>query len=488
MSHPFPVQVNDLITPSSERWRHRLVTVAAGFLWLGVLAAFRAWWTGSIAPDAPKLPSRPDIVLHVLMAPALAAVVWAYMRLWFEPPPLEARRQVFAWSLALAAVAALALPLTSNDVFSYMAYGRMMHLGLNPGQLGPQALPLGDPFRALVSRQWRSSPSVYGPTSLAIFWLSTVTGAVWSSLLLYKLLSLLTAWSALIVAYRACEAALPEAELPAALVITLVNPLFLWEVAGQGHNDGVMVVFAFLAVALLYRNRANLSAFSLAVGMLVKSAVAPVLFFLAVRRMPRLRDRYYAAACVLGVALVGIALWVTPSLLLAIDAPLRGADVAKRLSNSVPALLFATASLAGPAAALDTYRIYWTLSIVGVAAFVISAGRRTATRQDVVEHSLRALLLMVIVFSPNLQPWYFVWLLPFASLSRSEPLRRLVVFASAGFLLLYVAPLALPTWLLAVGLWFSLLTIMGSESETARMAVRTVVTARRAAYTSRIQA
>ena len=243
-----------------------------------------------------------------------------------------------------------------------MAYGRMMHLGLNPGQLGPQALPLGDPFRALVSRQWRSSPSVYGPTSLAIFWLSTVTGAVWSSLLLYKLLSLLTAWSALIVAYRACEAALPEAELPAALVITLVNPLFLWEVAGQGHNDGVMVVFAFLAVALLYRNRANLSAFSLAVGMLVKSAVAPVLFFLAVRRMPRLRDRYYAAACVLGVALVGIALWVTPSLLLAIDAPLRGADVAKRLSNSVPALLFATASLAGPAAALDTYRIYWTLS------------------------------------------------------------------------------------------------------------------------------
>lgn len=464
-----------------------MATIAAGFLWLAALAAVRAWWTGSPAPDAPELPPSQDVALHVLMAPALAAVCWAYLKLWRDPPPFEARRQVFAWALALAAVAALALPLTSNDVFSYLAYGRMMHLGLDPGRLGPQALPPGDPFRALVARDWFGSPSVYGPTSLAVFRLSTVSGAVWPSLLLYKLLSLLAAWSALAIASRAFDTILPKAKLPAALVITVVNPLFLWEVAGQGHNDGLMAVFALAAVALLYRNRAGLSAFSLILGMLVKSAVAPALFYLAVWRTARLRRSYYGAACALGVALAGLAFWMTPNLLLAIDAPLRGADIGKRLFNSVPALLFSTASLAGPAAARNAYRVYWTLSAVGVAAFVIYAGRRTATRQDVVEHSLRTLLLLAAVFSPNLQPWYFVWMLPFAGLSRSEPLRRLVVFGSAGFLLVYAAPIGLPTWLLAVGLWLAVLTIVGSELEPVRMAVRAVARTRRAAVTERIQ-
>jgi hypothetical protein len=230
----------------------------------------------------------------------------------------------------------------------------------------------------------------------------------------------------------------------------------------------LMVLFGFVAVALLYRNRSNLSALSLVLGTLAKSAMAPVLFFLAVRRMPRLRERHYALACVFGAVLGGFALWVTPSLLQAIDVPLQGVDVAKRLSNSVPSVLFSAAGLAGPTVALAAYRIYWTLSVAGVAAFMIYAGRRTATTQDVVEHSLRALLLMVIVFSPNLQPWYFLWLLPFAGFSESEPLRRLVVFASAGFMLRYVVPLPPPTCLMAIGLWFWLLTILRSERFHAR--------------------
>ncbi len=470
------------------RWRRRLLTVAAGLLWLAVLAAARAWWAGSPAPDAPKLPPHLGLVLHVLMAPALAAVCWAYLRLWFEPPPAEARRQVLAWSLGLAAVAALALPLTSNDVFSYLAYGRMMHLGLDPGRWGPAVLPLGDPFRALVSHDWVESPSVYGPVSLAIFWLSTVSGAVWPSLLLYKLLSLVTAWLVIVTAYRTCEATLPEARIPAALVMTIANPLLLWEVAGQGHNDGLMVAFAFVAVALVYRRRGTWSAFSLFVGMLVKSAVAPALFFVAAWRLPRLRGRYYAAACLAGAALAGLALQVTPGLLLTINAPLREADVATRLFNSVPALLYYAAGLAGPAAALGAYRIYWTLSVAGVAAFVIHAGRRTETPQDVVEHSLRALLLIVIVFSPNVQPWYFLWMLPFAAHSESEALRGLVVFASAGVLLLYAAPLALPTWLLASGLWLSLLTVMSLEPGVAPAAVRALTRSRRATEAPRAQA
>jgi hypothetical protein len=440
----------DTAAPPVDGWSRQMAGMLAGFVWLAAASYGRLWWSGSPGLESPPLPLRGDIVLHLLMAPGLASLCAAALELWRHPPPYEARRQVLGWALVLAAAAAIALPLTSNDIFSNLAYGHMTHVGLDTSRLGPQALPVADPFRALVAPRWLDSPCVYGPVSRAAFALTTTTGSVWSSLLAYKLLFLLLTWLAIVVCYHGCGRTLPRAQVPAALVLLAVNPLLLWEMAGQGHNDGLMVLFTLLFVVLLRDGRSWMAAACLVVAVLAKSAVLPVFFFLAVSRLPRFRARYYGLACGAGlVAAVAVA-WVFPDLLLSVGAPVSGYDVSKRLINSVPDLVYRAARLFSAGTASTAYRVYWAASLAFVAALVIRLGRRTTGPQAVVESSLRALLALVLAFSPNLQPWYFIWMLPFAVYSTSEPLRRFVVSASAAFLMLYAAPFNVPTWTLAV--------------------------------------
>src|SRR6185436_15381086 len=76
--------------------------------------------------------------------------------------------RLVAGALLVHAAAALALPLTSNDLFSNLAYGRLSHLGWNPYLHAPRALPPDDPFLALVGRRWLDTPIVYGPILTAL--------------------------------------------------------------------------------------------------------------------------------------------------------------------------------------------------------------------------------------------------------------------------------------------------------------------------------
>jgi len=453
---------HDAIPPRGP-WNRQLAVMAGGFVWLAAVSYGRLWWTGSLCLETPALPLREDIVLHLLMSPALAALCWAFLGLWRVPPPHAARRRLLAWALGLAAVAAVALPLTSNDVFSNLAYGHMMHVGLDTSRLGPGALAPGDPFRVLVAPRWLDSPCVYGPVTRAIFYLATTAGGVWTSLLIYKLLFLLLAAFIVLVGYRACEASLPEARVPAALVLVAVNPLLLWEVAGQGHNDGLMVLFTLLGLHLLRRDRAWLAATCLMLGILAKLAVIPTLGFVVISRFWRIRERYYGWACAAAGLTVGVLVWRRPDLALTLDAPFAGHDVAARLINSVPHLLFNTARLADSAYAVVVYQVYWAVSLAAVAAVMIRYGRRTTGPQAVVEHSLRTLLLFVLAFSPNLQPWYFTWMVPFAIYSTSESLKQFLVLASAGFLMLYAAPINVTSWALAVVSLCAFLAVLGRE-------------------------
>ena len=97
------------------------------------------WWYH------PSFPGSRTAGVHVVwIGMAILSVAW--LGLWRRPPGRRAAIAIAAaWLLPLA----LAPPLFSRDVYSYLAQGTILHLGLQPVPRGPGgAVPPRPPTRA----------------------------------------------------------------------------------------------------------------------------------------------------------------------------------------------------------------------------------------------------------------------------------------------------------------------------------------------------
>lgn len=154
---------------------------------------------------------------------------------------LPARPVLLAAALAAGVLAVGCPPTLSPDVYAYVAYGRMLGIyGHNPCQEPPTVLNgLGDPLAELVIAP---VPSPYGPVwtfaSVPLAWL--VPGSPWLAVVAMKLLA-----GAGLIGTAVAGKAITEQLAPGRGNLTLLgialNPLFLIEGPGIGHNDLVMM-------------------------------------------------------------------------------------------------------------------------------------------------------------------------------------------------------------------------------------------------------
>jgi hypothetical protein len=225
-----------------------------------------------------------------------------------------------------------------------------------------------------------------------------------------------------------------------ALFLVGFNPLMLHELAGNGHNDGLAVMLALAALWLVHRERMRAGAIVAWLPMLIKlsflatSGATAVL--LAVRR------RFDALAImIVTFAAAGIVFYLVlaPDLgpLLKITDP-----AASGRGNSLFYWLelgLVRAELVTPETASAIVTHAAQLAMVGFAAIAVWRCTKIRTLDDLVSE-LAALLLALLLFGPRLWPWYLVWMLPFAVLSRSERVRTAALWFSATSFLLYLPP------------------------------------------------
>jgi alpha-1,6-mannosyltransferase len=191
----------------------------------------------------------------LLLVGAALAAAWGLLivRTSAEPP------YALAFALGTTALFALTLALLpslpSDDLFSYILYGRISAVHhANPLVVLPSDFP-NDPFLQMV--YWRDVRSVYGPVWLALSGgLSLVAEALGGSLAVYtalfKLLGaaahLLNAWLIWLILGRLA----PKARLFGTLFYAW-SPLCLLEFGASAHNDALMLTFLLLGVYCLTR-------------------------------------------------------------------------------------------------------------------------------------------------------------------------------------------------------------------------------------------
>jgi hypothetical protein len=318
---------------------------------------------------------------------------------------------------------ALAPPLLSLDVFSYISYARLgVEHGLNPYEYAPAAIPADE--AAMRVQDFRDAVSVYGPLfTLASYPLGAlgVPAALWS----LKAIAALSI--AGIAALTARLAAARGADPRAAAAFVALNPLVLVHLVGGAHNDGLMMLLALLGVALVVSARPLAGGVAMSAGIAVKAAAALPLPFAVVGTRPRGRLLAGVALTAAALGALALALYGTGAL----EALSVAGNNQSKVSNwSVPAKLSQ-----GTGIDVDLLRTAlggaYAIFVLGLLAWVARGG-------DWVRAAGWA-AFGLLVASAYMVPWYLIWLLPLAAISRDR-----LLIGGAVLLTLFQAANAVP--------------------------------------------
>jgi alpha-1,6-mannosyltransferase len=406
------------MTDSARTPRSAWVWAAMGLAG-SVLAAYAApravadhvvgWW---------YLPSVPSGRHHslVLVYVGMAVLCGAWLGLGRA---LASRRTLVAIGALWMVPLALAPPLFSRDVYSYLAQGLILHLGHSPYHTAPAALAgLGHQHVLdAVSPFWRHTTAPYGPLFLGL--LSLIAAVVGHHLvagvLLARLLELVGA--GLLAVYVPRLARSMGSDGRRALWLALLSPLVTLELIAAGHNDLLMAGLLVAGVAYALDGHPLLGVAICALAATVKVPALAGAAFIAVawgrEELGRgAQLRFMAGAALLALAVLGVVTLVTGASVDWLSTSLFSTPAKVRLAiTPATGLGYTVASLLSDVGIGVSHR--GLEGAVGLIAFALTAltGAVLLYRVRVgrLVPWLGAFLAIAAAGGPAAWPWYFIW-------------------------------------------------------------------------------
>lgn len=317
-----------------------------------------------------------------------------------------------AWSLPLLAGPVL----FSHDIYSYLAQGEILHLGLNPYHNAPVVLGhLGQPhLLAAVSPFWQRTTAPYGPLFVK---LASLIVAITGSHLVAGVLCLRALDIAGVALLAGCIPRLARAlgaDPIRATWLTVLSPLVLLELLAAGHNDALLVGLTAAGVTLAVTGRPlpAIALCALAATIKLPAAVA-VVFITASWAWPRRDKLRIVLHSVLAVVAVGLVVslaagtglsWLSPSLL---STPQR---VQLAITPATGVGWTVAAGLRDLGVAAGSRHLESAMGTVALALLiVVAAWLLWRTRPETMVRNLGVTLLAAALCGPAAWPWYLTW-------------------------------------------------------------------------------
>ena len=353
------------------------------------------------------------------------------LRLTRRLPPLVAGAPVLACGAIAVAFFGMMYPVNAIDIFIYASRSRLWTTyGVNPIAVKPSAFP-HDAWTHFAS-EWGNSVSPYGPLWNWIAWpVTKISGADISEALIgFKALACVSIVIGAVLIFVIANALRPGTGATAALLY-LWNPLVLWEGAGNGHNDVVMLLPILVATLLLVRRR-----FPMVVPLIVAAAlikyVALLLIPFAVIAIWRLDPRWSARLRNALWSLIGSAIAIGYSL-----APFFDIDAIRASVKTQGDIVLTSPASLAVGKLINRYPnetiVHWAhivgLSIFGAGCLIIAIF--TFFRPErVIRSFFEVLFLYLITAAWTVRPWYGIWLVALAAvLPAGWPTARALVWS-----------------------------------------------------------
>ncbi len=321
-------------------------------------------------------------------------------------------------------------PLLSHDIYSYVDYARLGALhGIDPYLRGPAAAP-GDPAFAHVT--WPHTTSAYGP----LFTLATYPLAWLPVGVAVYVLKAASALAVLTIAALVARLAPARGIDPLrAAAFVALNPLVLVHVVGGPHNDAIAVLLTTLGIAGVLTAREASAGASLVAAVAIKASAAvaaPFALLGVVNRPPMGRNvnsrstfrpigrllvgAAGALAAIGGAAYLGFGWhWL--------DALGQAGENQGHTSHlSIPTTIARITGLDSAATRAAALALY--------AALIIYLLTWTYRGNDWLRATAWATFGLLLA-TAWLLPWYLLWPLPAAALSRDRALKLLLLVLTA---------------------------------------------------------
>jgi hypothetical protein len=411
---------------------------------------FPGWLAGPLGGLWPGFPRGTGAVRYLFTFSLLAMYLGYLLGLrWIPRLPL---RWVIAGVVGVHVVLFLSPPLALTDIFNYVNYGRMEIVHhLNPYTTTPIVEPHNDPSFDLSN--WHHLLSPYGPLFTLITFAVVplgVAASFWALKLILMAASLGTIW----LVWKCAR--LLGREPVQAIVFVGLNPVVLVWGLGGDHNDFIMMFLVVLGFYLLLRGREAESSAERDVGLArwdvdslgwdvgagaafvtaatVKASGAVLLpivlagLIYSPRRLLQTAGGMVVAGGLLaGVSVVAFGLHIP-------DLSTQG----RLVTTMIPSNLLGLAL--GQGGETDSLRHLLTFAL---AASILGSCVMAWRKRDSLTAAGWASVALLLTLSWVL-PWYVLWVLPMAALSRSRALRASALVFGAFFVLAW-APLASTT-------------------------------------------
>jgi len=425
---------------------------------------FPGWLAGPLGGLWPAFPRGSDPLRNLFTFSLLGMYAGYVLGLRYVP------RLPLRWTIAalvgVHALLFLSPPLALTDIFNYVNYGRMEIVHhLNPYTTIPIYEPHNDPSFDLSN--WHHLLSPYGPMFTLITFALVPLGVA-ASFWAIKLILMAVSLGTILLVWKCAR--LLGREPVQAIVFVGFNPVVLVWGLGGDHNDFIMMFLVVLGFYLLLLARARgadgpAEGHVAGDGRLVRSLGSAVERVRGWLLPPVWLDIAAGAAFVTAAAVKASAVVLLPVVLAGlISSPRRllqtagGMAIAGALLAVVSVIAF---GLHLPDLSTQS-RLVTNLSPSNLLGLALGYGGATATLLHVLTGVLAVAVLACCAMAWRTRdsltaagwasvallltlswvlPWYVLWVLPMAALSRSRALRTTALVAGAFFVLAW-APLA----------------------------------------------
>jgi hypothetical protein len=343
---------------------------------------------------------------------------------------------VLAGGALLSAALLLMHPGGAGDIYAYIACADVVLLyGGNPYVTPPAAFP-EYPLLGFVDVPGETIQ--YGPLWLLV---TLALRAPFLTNLLLTMLAFKVAAAATLLGiawltYLILRRSNPSFAVPGMLLVAW-NPLLIFELAGNAHNDGAMMVLVMLAFYFRARRRHAWAIGSLLAAALIKyvAAIFVPLFLVAMLReagpaqqwMPR------AVGFGLGASAAGLGLLAVTTLDGTVGAILSRTEMFTTSPAAVAHLWLSETMDPAQSAHL----VLRTGQIAFAAIFLVQVWRVWTDPARLVPSTLYAVLAFMFLVMSWYQPWYVVWAVPLAALVATPASVAMLIGLTVGSALIH---------------------------------------------------
>jgi 4-amino-4-deoxy-L-arabinose transferase-like glycosyltransferase len=401
---------------------------------------FPGWMAGPLGGLWPGL-TRDGTALRWLFTAGMVVMYGCYLlALTYVPRVPRSARWAIAAIVAAHVIFFLAPPMALTDIFNYINYGRMEVVHhLNPYTTFPILEPHSDPSYPLSN--WHELLSPYGPLFTLLTFALVPLGVATS---FWAIKAVLMAASLGLIALVWKCARMLDLDPVRAIVLVGLNPIVLVWGLGGDHNDFLTVFAIVLGFYLLLRTRerersgdAEIGAGAAFVAATALKASAGILIPIVLVSLLRTPKRLVRV--LLGMVAAGLVVGAASLIAFGLHIPDLSTQSELVTNISIPNLIGLGLGSGG-----ETETLHDVLSLALVATVIWSCVMVWRRRWDVLTASGWATVALLVTLGWVL-PWYILWLLPLAALSRARSLRTTALVLGA-YLIIAWAPASGLIW------------------------------------------